>query len=186
MSKMSRRYLFFLLILGGVAFSLVSCKKFYWQKFHSKGGGFRIEFPAKPAHESKQKKTPFGPLQIHTYMVEKHSHEFAVALMDFPEVIISLNKPKKLLDNAVKGMIKRFSPMKVYRKKTITLQKVPGVEVEADGVIVGSDNKKIPIVINSRLFLRKNRLYQVHIFADAKTRIEPKALKHFFSSFRFQ
>jgi hypothetical protein len=140
------------------------------EKYESKDGKYRVEFPGKPAKPDK--KSAAGDLNI--TMVEKGAGSFNVIYSDLPEDAIKLVKPKDLLDGGQKGLADNFQA-KVISSRDFEFgkQKYPSREIAAE---------KDMLHLRTQLILAENRLYQVFVIGP-KELVAGKEADAFLKSF---
>jgi hypothetical protein len=151
-----------------------------WKETRSKEGRFKVKFPGDPVKQQQQVPTQLGNLTMHTFAVETDggSQAFMVMYNDYPADQIKNSNTDDLL-KACKGGVLSSSNGKVKKDRNITLSGNPGMEFTFSG-----DSGGRPIECAWRIFLVKNRLYQVAILRFNNAPAEDD-VKKFFESFAF-
>ncbi|MBU0489869.1 MAG: hypothetical protein KKA07_15855 [Bacteroidetes bacterium] len=126
-------------------------------KFESKDGNFKITFPAKPTESSENIPTEVGNISTSTFMYEKSSTEaYMVAYSDYPSALIELSNTDDLLTGARDGVVNNISGT-VDKEDKITLGDSKGLYFRASSTT---------FYLVYKLYLVKNRLYQIGIMRD--------------------
>lgn len=122
-----------------------------WKPYNSAPGKFSIDFPGTPETRSQDITTRVGKVKMHLFQVAKGQSAFLVSYSDYPASAIKGSDPKKMLDGARDGAVSNVQG-KLLSEKGMSIGGNPGRElkVEAKG-----------LSMTQRMFLVKNRLYQV-------------------------
>jgi hypothetical protein len=163
-------------ILLVVLVALLACKKAEFKTFTSQDGGFSVLMPGEPKEESKTTQTASGPIQFKMFSVELGSGSIAyiVAYNDYPQALIDRSNPATILDGAMEGAA-GGSKSNITSKTDVLLGGHPGREFTAK-LAGGFDYA-------SRVFLVKERLYQVNVVCEpGKVSADDK--RKFFESFK--
>jgi hypothetical protein len=155
--------------------ALFACKKHEFKPLTSSEGGFSVEMPGEPKHESKSTETAAGPIQFQMYSVELSSGSVAyiVSYNDYPKALVTFGKPDSLLDGVVEGAVGKGRTVKSQRN--VALEGHPGREFTA---VLASGHD-----YSSRVFLVKERLYQLNVVSEPGKGDEQEKLR-FFDSFK--
>lgn len=147
--------------------------------FVSKQGNFRIKFPGEPRLMSQTIKTPVGPQQLQTYMVETPEQIiYGVTITNIAEQMIRGRNPRPMLDGSIRGMAKLGWSIK--QKGPITLGKHPGRFVKFE---VQSPQVAEKGLGRSRIYLVGNRLYQLDVVGP-ESKVELDSVEAFLDSFQ--
>ena len=144
--------------------------------FVSKEGRFAIEFPAKPETSAATVKTVGGDVEVHRFAVtgKKNEISYLVQYNDIPADLLRDDGPDKILDlcrdSGVAGIHGKIASPEVKS----SLEGNPGRALE----VAGSDFK-----VEYRIYLVKNRLYQLIVFWDGSKELADRA-EPFLSSFK--
>jgi len=144
-------------------------------KFYSKDGRFKISFAVEPKTQSQMIDTEAGKIEMFTFMYEKSATEaYMVAYADYPSELIKKSKTKDLIAGAKNGVLKNLNS-KVTEEKAIKLGNYEGLQFKAKGV----ENE---FYLAYKMYLVKNRLYQIAILRDGGSPTE-ESIKSFLNSF---
>ena len=143
-----------------------------WKEFKSEGGRFSVLLPGQPKEEAQTKATTGGEVQTHRLNLDLGHVAYAIAYTDLPADRVAAVTPNVILDgirddNAKKGVLRS--------NKTITLDGNPGRE------LVTEDAKDV--ITRMRVYMVKNRLYQIVVTSEKKTD-SPDDVKKMLDSFK--
>jgi hypothetical protein len=130
-----------------------------WKMVAPKEGRFTVAMPAEPMKKEKQVKTATEPLTVVMHIADgRNDSLFVVSYSDFREADLKKGDVEKRLDQARDGAI-ASARGKQRSEEKIKLKGHPGREIaiEKDGEIVAK----------MRIYLVKNRLYQVMVLGNA-------------------
>ena len=158
-----------------IVLALLACKKAEFKPLTSQEGGFAVEMPGEPKQETKATETAAGPIQFHMFSVEMSSGSVAyiVSYNDYPRALVAFGTPDSLLDGVVEGAVGKGRSVKSQRN--VALAGHPGREFTA---VLASGHEYA-----SRVFLVKERLYQLNVVSDPGKVDEQDKLR-FFDSFK--
>ncbi len=146
-------YIIFAVIL------LTSCvKEPTIELFSSKDGGFSILLPGKPEFETQTVDTEVGKILMNMYGVENKRMAYLISYSDYnieDIELIGVKEIEEILDGVRDGQVGDNG--KLISEKSIQLDNYSGRE------IVFSNEEG---TIRSRIFLVKNRLYQVLVVSN--------------------
>lgn len=126
------------------------------ESFSSEVGQFTISTPA-PFEETHQSvETPVGPVDIYTFTAETEESAYVVAFSDYPAQIVEQSEPNQLLDSSRDGAVTNLGGTLVSESE-IEIGGNPGRSL----VITTDTGTNEPAMINSRIYLVNNRLYQI-------------------------
>lgn len=137
-------------------------------------GKFQIRFPGAPEVTSESVPTEVGDIKMFTFMYEKSVTEvYMVAYSDYPSALIELSNTEDLIQGAKEGVLGNLEAQ-VDEEKKITLGDYEGIMFKA-----ASDT----YFLYYKLYMVKNRLYQIGILRDGSYPVE-NAVKEFIDSFK--
>jgi hypothetical protein len=147
-----------------------------WQTFFSAEGRFSVLMPGTPVHEAKKADNPLGPVTMHAFLLMRSEvpDGFTVMYNDFPGPIPA-GQADAVLDGVVKGAGRRGNTVQEVKK--INLTSHPGRELTT---IRKGD--AVP-VMKHRVYLVRNRLYQVMVVTTEADAASPK-VSRFLDSFK--
>lgn len=148
------------------------------QEFKSKPGRFAVMAPVPLKETTQSIKGKFGKVEMHMFMGQQGDTCYIVSYADFPPKQAHQPDPEKVLDGGRNGMVSNANGKLVFENK-ITLQGNPGREL----VIDAKDRSGAKGTVKARLFLVKNRLYEVMVAAP-KGGISGLQMDDFLKSFR--
>ncbi len=123
-------------------------------KYTSEEGNFKIAFPSEPTVTTEAVPTEIGDIQMKLFIYENGSDEaYMVAYSDYPQVAIDAGDRKEMLRGSKEGVAGNIAAT-IEEEKDIEINGYPGVFFKAKGPEFATVYK---------LFLVKNRLYQVGI-----------------------
>ncbi len=172
---MNRKRAFALLLLvSGACLALAQA----WTPFENKSGAYKINFPGKPEQQVQDIKTEVGTVKAIMHMAIKGDTVFLVSFNDYP-VNIQDSKMDEILTGAANGVSGNTPLKSVVRSKDKEARSIQfefTKKSEEGGTSSGL----------AKIFLRKNRLYQILVMRDgAVTAQQRKDCKIFFDSFKF-
>jgi hypothetical protein len=141
-----------------------------WKEITSQDGGFRVLMPPGAARLSADEEPPVGKITLTTYTVKQNGDGYFVGWADLPP------KPPFDPEDFVKGVAKRYDNAEVRSSKAVTLQDNPGREFELE-------TPKTRKVVG-RLYVVKNRLYELIVIGDGSRPPASAEAQKFFSSFQ--
>jgi hypothetical protein len=148
----------------------------HWTATASSEGGFSVSMPGKATVGSKAITTPFGPVQMHFWSVERgRDAAFLVAYSDYPEQFAFEKGADALLDISRDGTVSNLHGQ-LLKETRVTLNGYPGREIR----VTVLDGKG---VFRHRMFLAGHRLYQLGV-ATKPTEVESPEIDRFFNSFK--
>lgn len=144
-----------------------------WKDFASDKGNFRISVPDTPKESSQSVDTAAGKINLTIYTAQVGSSAYLVSYSDYPEDMMSAADPLKVLDGAMNGAITNFGG-KLLTSSDITLNDNPGKEFSADGKVVNAGDGNL----RGRIYLVKNRLYQIIVVGPKDKTVEADVVKY--------
>ena len=148
------------------------------KEFKSEAGGFSVMTPA-PLQEAVQPvETQDSKIDLHLFSASQDDIAYFVAYCDYAPDLAKPDNAEKMLDGARDGAVGN-SHGKLTSETAITLAGHPGREV----VIETAGEDRPPVTIKGRLFMVKNRLYQVTVVTP-RTRAGEKSVNDFLQSFK--
>ncbi|WP_020473791.1 hypothetical protein [Zavarzinella formosa] len=140
-----------------------------WKEIRSTAGNYLIELPGK-ATESVSKFKSTGQVATSARVVDDKGTEFV-----FRSITAFSNLPEAaLLENAIKQYAKFAT-----EKKPLKMGDYSGIEFTADKSLIGMARN-----IRSRVFVVKDRVYELSISARPDVKVSEEAAERFFKSFR--
>ncbi|HZZ79862.1 MAG TPA: hypothetical protein VFE62_15190 [Gemmataceae bacterium] len=126
-----------------------------WKEITAKETGFSVAMPAEPMIKKQAVKTVNGLVNVMMYIADgRNDSNFVVSYSDFPTANFKKADIDKRLDQARDGAITKAGGKKRSEEK-IQLMGHPGREIVIE--------KNGEIIVKMRLYLVKNRLYQVMV-----------------------
>jgi len=148
-----------------------------WKEFRSEAGGFSILMPGTPTEETQTQATELGDIDIHMFSYEAKYVAYMVGYNLLPQAIVALSAPDALLDGACEGQSSSVGGVELSRKE-IALDGYPGREME----IQAEDEGQVR-TLHTRIYLVKDKLYQILVVGDEDQRGAEDTLK-FLDSFK--
>jgi hypothetical protein len=145
--------------------------------FVSQAGGFRATLPGTPKEQKQAVDTAAGKIDINIFLHEDNDVATTVMYSDYPEAMMKLADPDKVLEGGVDGAIKNTKG-DLLSKRDISINGYPGKEFEA--AMVAPNGQKL--IYRARIYLVNARLYQL-IQAGPRDSLTPKQSQDFFKSF---
>jgi hypothetical protein len=144
-----------LLLLAGCASKL--------KEFRSETGNFSVKAPALLEEQPQTVDTSSGKAEAHTYLAESDGILYVAAYSDFRDEIINQGNPEEFLNNARDSMLASLNGKLVLETRK-SLEEYPGRELVVNMKMVdGTDG-----VMKARIYLVKNRLYQLMVIASTQ------------------
>lgn len=140
-----------------------------WINYSSRTGRFSIMMPAEPTLQEQPVDTAAGKLMNYVFLSQKGSAAFAISYADYPQ---NDADPQGVLDRVRDGAVTGIKGTLVSGKN-ITHKGYPGREFQAS--TQGA-------LYTSRIFLVKDRLYQMVVVAPA-TQLSAAETNRFLTSF---
>lgn len=134
---------------------VMGCQSGTWDSFTSSEGKFSALFPKNPTEEIDTLNTAIGTLEMHTFTASYRKGFFAVAYVDYPYSAVRVTPASSLLDGARDGAVERTNG-RLLSEKLISLGGYPGREIK-----IKIETPKHTAIIRCRIYLVKNRLYQI-------------------------
>lgn len=145
--------------------------------FYSKQGGFSIVFPDTPKEHKHTTTSEIGQIELTQYIHGKDdTHAWVASFSDYPKRMIQLGNKEQLL----KGIKHRI--LEDLRASTLSEEKIK-LEDKYDGLSFVAKAKKKDLNISYKIFLVKNRVYQLSMYSSIAP-IEAKDSTAFFGSFK--
>lgn len=159
-----------------VAFLLGESQQETLKEFSSTEGGFVVLMPGTPLEERETLDTEAGPIDLQKFILElkKESIIYMVYYWDYSEVVIQRAGPDRLLDSMLDWIVSNIGG-KLLSEQIISLDSYPGREIEVEA--------PEGFIIRSRLYLVKQRMYQL-IVATSKEEAFSENAEKFFKSFK--
>ncbi len=151
-----------------------------WKEFKSKEGRFSVQFPGEPKVTEREGAKPMK-LVFHVVLLETPDGSTAYLVMynDYPAGLLGKSKPEKLLTAGRDGAMKSAQGAALVSDAPARLAGYPGRDFTFTALVSG---KKAHIW--NRMFLVKDRLYQVRIVAMDDAPLAAADREKFFASFQ--
>jgi hypothetical protein len=162
-----------------LAIGLLACSgapKF--SEFKSEAGKFTVMAPAVLLEETQTLETQAGKIDLHVFSTQSDDIGYFVSYCDYPQEIVQRGNPETMLDGSRDGALSNAKGTLVSETK-ITLEGHPGREL----LMEAKDESGRSATIKGRLFMVKNRLYQVMVVAP-KARESGDVMDRFIKSFK--
>ncbi|MBP7688077.1 MAG: hypothetical protein KA765_09220 [Thermoflexales bacterium] len=130
------------------------------QAFTSKSGGFSVMTPATLKESTQSADTAIGQIDMHTFLAEVGNRAYIVVYADYPAEIMQQSDPEQILDGGRDGAADNLKGQ-ILSENTLTLDNHPGREF----VINATAQDNLEMTVQARLYLVKNRLYQIMLAA---------------------
>lgn len=150
------------------------------EEFSPESGGFTVMAPTPMTENSQQVETAVGPIEVYTFAAQRQDAAYIVAYSDYPAEIVAQNDPATMLDGSRDGALRNVGGTLVS-EESIELNGNPGRAVTIS-TTVGESQREA--VVNARLFLVDNRLYQLLVVQPAAA--DPDSAQSFLESFSLQ
>jgi hypothetical protein len=163
-----------------LVFCLASCSAPPTPKeFKSEAGGFTVMTPVEMQESTQDVETQSGKLTLYLFMGQLDATGYYITYSDYPPEIVHPDRLENMLDGSRDGAVANFNG-KLVSETRITLAGHPGREL----VITGRPPSGGPgSTLKGRMFMVKNRLYQVMVMAP-KGQAGAKEADAFLQSFK--
>ena len=168
------------LVLAISLLVLAGCHKPNWQDFSSAEGRFSVLMPGTPKDKSQTENTPLGPITTHISIYSDNDSAFAVSYTEYPPSLMENFNVEKGLDGARNAQLGKFGSALISETPLSYQDTYPGRELQM--TLTKGDGKH---AIRNRMYLIKNRLYQVMIILPKDELFSKDAVK-FMDSFKLQ
>lgn len=149
-----------------------------WKDYTSRDGRFTIKMPNDPTTQTQETKSKTGTLKIHLVAAApSESSACLVTYNDYPDEELKAGV-EKLYDTTRDGNVKNFGKLLSEKKVELGPDKIPGREI----LLRSSDGEA---TYRNRMFLVKNRFYQVVIYG-ADNYAKSKEADEYLDSFRLK
>jgi hypothetical protein len=138
--------------------------------------GIKIAFPDMPGVFHEENPSDNGPIPTHGFQFEKDGLAFRLTFTDYPDKMVQ-GKTESLLQTVIDTLTGKKRDALLSRKD-IKFGSNPGKEIE----YTGQNAKGITVYTRSRLYLMKNRLYQISA-SGSKEQMRSLAADRFIRSF---
>lgn len=148
------------------------------QEFKSEAGRFKVTAPAALQETTQAVEAQSGKLDLRLFYTQQDDIGYFVSYCDYPPEVVQKADPEKMLDGARDGAVSNAKG-KLLQETKITLAGHPGREMLIEAISeMGSAS-----IIKERLFMVKNRLYQVVVVAP-RSKVGDKEVDAFLQSFK--
>jgi hypothetical protein len=148
------------------------------QEFKSEAGRFSIMTPVALQEEAKSLETEAGKINLHLFAAQLDDIAYVIAYSDYSPEAAPPGYAEKMLDGARNGTVGNTRG-KLVSETNISLSGYPGRELVIE--VRGEDQP--PTTFKGRLFMVKNRLYQVTVVAP-RGKAGDKLVDEFLQSFK--
>ena len=148
------------------------------KEFKSETGRFAVTTPVELQEEAKTLETEAGKLELHLFTGQLDNIAYVIAYSDYPPEAAPPGYAEKMLDGA-RNCTLGNTHGQLVSETNITLAGYPGREL----VIEARAEDRPPMTIKGRLFMVKNRLYQVTVVAP-RGKAGDKVIDDFLQSFK--
>ena len=148
------------------------------QEFKSEAGRFAVMTPVTLEKSTNNLKTEAGPIDLHLFAGQLDDIAYVVAYSDYPPEKAPADYAEKMLDGARNGSVGNTQGQLVSETK-ISLTDYPGREL----VIETRGEDRPPSIVKGRMFMVKNRLYQITVVAP-RGKAGDKIIDDFLQSFK--
>jgi hypothetical protein len=149
------------------------------KEFKSATGRFAVMTPAPLQEEAKALETEAGKIDLHLFAGQLDDIAYVIAYSDYPPEAAPPGYAEKMLDGARNGAVGNTNGGKLVSETNISLTGYPGREL----VIAAQAEDRPPMTIKGRIFMVKNRLYQVTVVAP-RGKAGDKVIDDFLQSFK--
>ncbi len=125
---------------------------YQWQTFKPSDGKFSVSMPSLPSERIEKVDSPSGPLDIHSFLVQRREVLYIVSYMDFPEVILEQSGLDVLMDRARDANIKSVNGSLLSENKLLLHDKYRGREITFDSPSSAKRFLWRAYVVNNRLY----------------------------------
>jgi len=164
-----------LLLAGGLAACSPSPAP---KEFKSEAGRFAVLTSAPLREESKTLETEAGKTELHLFTGQLNDLALVIGYSDYPPEAAPPGYAEKMLDGARKGLVGNTKG-RLVSETNISLSGYPGREL----VIEVWNEDRPPATFKGRLFMVKNRLYQVMVVAP-RGKAGDQVIDDFLQSFK--
>lgn len=175
MLKKTHYSLLFIVLVGTIVFAQDKVEG-SWYKLNSAEGKFTVLMPLEPALEISDIGGGEESIELYLYSIYYKSTVFMTAFNDLPFETLKTDEIELLLDEGRDSALQDLAG-KLISEKKISLHTYPGREIIGKGKVADGS----PVDIRFRLFLVKNRLYQLILLAPEN--VNSPDVDKFFLSF---
>jgi hypothetical protein len=148
------------------------------KEFKSEAGRFSVMAAVELQETTQAVETQGGKMDLHIFMGQEGRTGYFVSYNDHPQELVQQAGPEKMLDGARDGAVGNING-NLASEIRISLEGHPGRELVIDGT--GEDGRGL--TIRGRLFMAKNRLYQV-MAVTPRAQANTKEIDDFLQSFK--
>ena len=148
------------------------------REFKSEAGGFAVTAPKTLQESTQDLELQSGKITLYLFSTQQDNIGYFVSYCDYPPETMAHGDPEKMLDGSRDGALSNAKG-KLLSETKITLEGNPGREL----VMEAADESGRRAVIKGRLFMVKNRLYQVMVVAP-RGQAGDKIIDDFLQSFK--
>jgi hypothetical protein len=148
------------------------------QEFKSVAGRFAVTAPKTLQESTQDVELQAGKITLYLFSTQQDNIGYFVSYCDYPPETMAHGDPETMLDGSRDGALSNAKG-KLLSETKITLEGNPGREV----VMETADESGRRATIKGRLFMVKNRLYQVMVVAP-RSQAGDKEVDQFIQSFK--
>jgi hypothetical protein len=148
------------------------------QEFKSAAGRFAVTAPKTLQESTQDLELQAGKIALHLFSTQQDNIGYFVSYCDYPPETMAHGDLEKMLDGSRDGALSKTKGKLVSETK-ISLEGNPGREL----VMETADESGRRAIIKGRLFMVKNRLYQVMVVAP-RSQAGDKEVDQFLQSFK--
>jgi hypothetical protein len=168
-----------LLVLFVVIAVISGCDILGWQKYASIEGGFSVYMPAKPTGHKIILDTAYGQNYLNLFVVNRKDDDlvYSVSFINCPDALLQAKTADKILDDARDGAVKNIQG-NLLKETKVSIDNYPGRDLTIESTVGDA-------VVRARIYLSKQRLYQIMVTTSEKMS-KSYNIDKFFNSFKLE
>jgi hypothetical protein len=143
-------------------------------QYKSPDNSFSVMLPKKVDKQNQTINTQLGPINAYMFNAKLKYQEFTIAYSEYPDSFVKVTDPKTLLDGSRDGAVRNIQGQ-LLSETLIDIDGNPGRELRIEG--------PQKMVLKSRMYLVKNRLYQIMVVSKPDHAFDKK-IDEVFNSFK--
>jgi FimV-like protein len=148
-----------------------------WREFAPEEGRFSILVPRTPRKTTETTETQIGTIDTHIFVVTHGDFTYIMVYNDFPQRLINSSDSRAMLNGARDGAVESLGG-RLLSENSISINGFPGRELK-----VKVSEGPYTSVAQVRIYLVRNRLYQIYAIAP-EARASSPDVKKFLDSFK--
>ena len=144
------------------------------KEFNAPDKSFTVMLPKDVQNQKQTVNTQLGPIEVYLFSAKAKHQEFTVVYSDYPDSYIAATDPKAILDGSRDGAVRNIQGQ-LLGETLIEMKGHPGRELKIEG--------PQKMIIKTRIYLVKNRLYQVMAVSNPDHAYDKK-ITEVFESFK--